>query len=425
MTRFMRSWQYGTAVLASVAVGLLALSSGAGASNTKVTITEEDYFNTPGQIAALSAYSKQFEKAHPGVTVKRQYVPFANLDTKLLTQATGGDLPNLLAVDNPFVSTMISTGQVVPLSGLSGFSTKGYYPAVIDEGLSKGKYYSYPVAGANSIALIYNIPMFKAANLTPPKTWAELVSDAKALTNAQQGVYGIALTCEPAEDTTWQWEPFFWSNGGNTTFSNVGGTAGVQALTLWQTLINDGSASKACLSWSQTPAASTQFIAGKAAMMVNGPWNFPTMNQSHQFYGKQFGVVPIPTRVAGKHVIVPLGGEDWMIGKSGGSAAEQASFEYIQGLQAPAVELKLAKLFGYLPGKIAVAKTYVKQAGPEWKVYVDQTLFAHPRTLGLGVKYPKISQAVWTAIQAALSGSQSPQSALSTAQTQIKSILHG
>ena len=422
MTRFMRRWQYGIAVLASVLVGLLALSSGAGAS-TKITITEEDYFNTPGQIAALSAYSKQFEKAHPGVTVKRQYVPFANLDTKLLTQATGGDLPNLLAVDNPFVSTMISTGQVVPLSGMKGFSTKGYYPAVIDEGLWKGKYYSYPVAGANSIALIYNIAMFKAAHLTPPKTWADLVSDAKALTTSS--VYGIALTCEAAEDTTWQWEPFFWSNGGNTNFSNVGGTAGVQALTLWQQLIQDGSASKACLSWSQTPAASTQFISGKAAMMVNGPWNFPTMNQSHQFYGKQFGVVPIPTRVAGKHVIVPLGGEDWMIGKSGGTAAEQASYEYIQGLQAPAEELKLAKLFGYLPGKIAVAQKYLKQAGPEWKVYIDQTLYAHPRTLGLGTKYPKISEAVWTAIQAALSGSSSVQGALSTAQTTIKGILHG
>jgi len=160
-------------------------------------------------------------------------------------------------------------------------------------------------------------------------------------------------------------------------------------------------------------------------MMVNGPWNFPTMNQAHMFYGKQFGVVPIPTRVAGKHSIVPLGGEDWMIGKSGGKAVEQMAFEYIQGLQAPAEELKLAKLFGYLPGKIAVAKTYVKQAGPEWKVYVNQTLYAHPRTLGLGTKYPKISQAVWTAIQSALSGSQTPQSALSTAQNQVKSILGG
>jgi len=259
VTLLTRKWQLSAVALAAVFALLLALSQGARASSN-ITITEEDYFNTPGQIAALAAYSKSFEAAHPGVTVKRQYVPFANLDTKLLTQATGGDLPNLLAVDNPFVSTMISTGQVTPLSGLSGFSTKGYYPAVINEGLYKGKYYSYPVAGANSIALIYNIPMFKAAHLSPPSTWAQLLSDAKALTTSSR--YGIALTCEPAEDTTWQFEPFFWSNGGNFTFSNIGGSAGVQALTLWQQLIQQGSASKACLTWSQTPAASSQFIAG-------------------------------------------------------------------------------------------------------------------------------------------------------------------
>jgi ABC-type glycerol-3-phosphate transport system substrate-binding protein len=99
------------------------------------------------------------------------------------------------------------------------------------------------------------------------------------------------------------------------------------------------------------------------------------------------------------------------------------AFEYIKGMQSPAMELKLAKLFGYLPPKIAVAKVYVRQAGPEWSVYVNQTLFAHPRTLGLGVKYPKISQAVWTAIQAALSGSKSVPDALNTAQSQISSIL--
>ena len=188
-------------VAACAVAGCSQSASTSGTSGTKTTITEEDYFNTPGQIAALAAYSKAFEAAHPGVTVKRQYVPFADLDAKLLTQAAGQDLPNLLAVDNPFVSTMISTGQVVPISGLSGFSTTGYYPAVIDEGLSGGKYYSLPVAGANSIALIYNIAMFKAAHLTPPKTWADLVSDAKALTTSAR--YGIALTCEAAEDTTW------------------------------------------------------------------------------------------------------------------------------------------------------------------------------------------------------------------------------
>ena len=414
---------WGLAAVTAAMCIVVGLSQSTSSAASKVTLTEEDYFNTPGQIAALNLYSKQFEKSHPGVTIKREYVPFANLDTKLLTQAAGHDLPNLLAVDNPFVSTMISTGQVIPLSGLQGFSTKGYYPAVIKEGFSGGKYYSLPVAGANSIALIYNIAMLKAAHVSPPKTWAQLVTAAKALTTPDH--YGIALTCEAAEDTTWQWEPFFWSNGGKPTFANVASAPGVQALNLWKQLIDDKSASKDCLQWSQTPAASTQFIDGKAAMMVNGPWNFPTLNQNKLFYGKQFGIVPVPTRVAGKHVIVPLGGEDWMVSKSGGTSAQQLAFEYIRGMQSPAMELKLAKLFGYLPGKIAVAKTYLRQAGPEWKVYINQTLFAHPRTLGLGVKYPKISQAVWTAIQAALSGSKSVPDALSSAQNQISTILKG
>jgi multiple sugar transport system substrate-binding protein len=418
-----RKRSLGLAALVVAACAVFGVAQASSSAASKITLTEEDYFNTPGQTAALAAYSKQFEAAHPGVTVKRQYVPFANLDTKLLTQAAGHDLPNLLAVDNPFVSTMISTGQVVALSDLSGFSKTGYFPAVINEGLANGKYYSLPVAGANSIALIYNIAMLKAANVSPPKTWAQLVTAAKALTTPDH--YGIGLTCEAGEDTTWQWEPFFWSNGGKATFANVASAPGVQALSLWKQLIDDGSASKDCLNWSQTPAVSTQFIDGKAAMMVNGPWNFPTMNQNKMFYGKQFGIVPVPVRVPGQHVIVPLGGEDWMISKSGSSAAQQMAFEYINGMQTPAMELKLAKLFGYLPGKPAVAKKYLKQAGPEWGVYINQTLFAHPRTLGLGVKYPKISQAVWTAIQSGLSGSQSVQDALNTAQGQISTILKG
>jgi multiple sugar transport system substrate-binding protein len=409
------------ALVAAAVCAVLGVSQGTGSAATEITLTEEDYFNTPGQIAALNLYSRQFEATHPGVKIKRQYVPFANLNSKLLTQAAGHDLPNLLAVDNPFVSTMISTGQVVALSDLKGFSDKGYFPAVIKEGLSNGKYYSLPVAGANSIALMYNIAMLKEANVSPPKTWAQLLTAAKALTTSDH--YGIALTCEAAEDTTWQWEPFFWSNGGKFTFANIAGAPGVQALSLWKQLIDDGSASKDCLNWSQTPAASSQFIAGKAAMMVNGPWNFSALKQGKMFYGKQYGIVPVPVRAPGQHVIVPLGGEDWMISKSGDSATQQMAFEYIKGMQTPAMQLKMATLFGYIPGKIAVAKKYVQQAGPEWKVYANQTLFAHPRTLGLGVKYPKISQAVWTAIQAALSGSKSVPDALKTAQSEISTIL--
>ncbi len=57
-------------------------------------------------------------------------------------------------------------------------------------------------------------------------------------------------------------------------------------------------------------------------------------------------------------------------------------------------------------------------ANPELKVWVEAVKAAKGRTGdNLGTKYPKISEPLWTAVQAALSGSQSPQAALSNAQT--------
>ena len=51
--------------------------------------------------------------------------------------------------------------------------------------------------------------------------------------------------------------------------------------------------------------------------MANGPWNFSGLAQAHMYCAKQFGIVPVPTRVAGQRVIVPLAGEDWTDGPPG------------------------------------------------------------------------------------------------------------
>ncbi len=422
------------ALLVAVVCAFTALAGTPAHATTHITLTEEDYFSTPGQVAALASYSKAFERAHPGVTVKRVEVPFANLDSKLLTQAGSHDLPNLLASDNPFVAAMVATRQIMPLNKFKGFSTKGYYPAVLDEGLIKGKNYSLPVAGENSIALIYNIADFKAAGISsPPKTWTQLEADAKLLTTkggaAAGGVSGFGVTCDNAEDATWQWEPFFWGDKGSFTFSDISHKPGQQAMTLLQKLLAPGGGGydDGCSNYSQTPSETDDFIAGKLAMMLNGPWNFPSFsaNKPPENYGKYYGVAPIPTESAGQKAVVPLGGEDWEISKSGNSTEQQLAFDYIKGMQSSSEELKLAKQFGYLPARISVAKKYVKQAGPAWGVLATQTLYAHPRTLGLGTKYNKISTAVWDAISAVSADPTGSEvsSALSTAQTAINGAL--
>ena len=419
----------GRPVIVVVGISLLAAtaaacssspSSGGGAAASgsgggKVTITEFDYY-TGGANAAMNAYNAQFMKAHPDITVKRTSVPYANLITKILQDASAGDMPNLMLIDNPNVPEVAATGQLVPLDSMPGFTTSGYTPGAISECTYQGKHYCYPI-GTNTIGLFYNKAMLAAAHLTPPATWAQLQADAKQLTTS--GHYGIAFDATNDEQSTWQLEPFFWSNGGSLT--SVSTPAFQQALQLWVNMAKDGSASKSVLTWGQDPDLTEQFLHAKAAMIIDGPWIFPELNAAGWKYNQQYGIVPIPVNQAGQTVITPLGGETMDIGAGGSSAQQQAAWEWIEGLQQPATMEQVASMMYYLPTKPAVIQQYLK-GGPEFTEFAREIQTARPRTTEFGSNYPKVSQAIWTAIQAAITGTASPGSALQTAQGTISGI---
>jgi hypothetical protein len=107
----------GAAVLAATAA---ACSSGnGGSSGGKVTITEFDYY-TGGANAAMNAYNAQFMKAHPNIVVKRTSVPYANLITKILQDASAGDMPNLMLIDNPNVAERTPAASWCPWTPCPG-----------------------------------------------------------------------------------------------------------------------------------------------------------------------------------------------------------------------------------------------------------------------------------------------------------------
>ncbi|MFZ0003283.1 MAG: extracellular solute-binding protein, partial [Trebonia sp.] len=140
----------GTAAACSSSPSSSSGSSGSAASSGKVTITEFDYYTGPtGADAAMNWYNSQFMKAHPNVTVQRTSVPYANLITKILQDATAGDMPNLLIIDNPNVPEVAATGQLVAFNGLPGFTTSGYTAGATSECTYQGKQYCYPI-GTNT-----------------------------------------------------------------------------------------------------------------------------------------------------------------------------------------------------------------------------------------------------------------------------------
>ena len=304
----------GALPLALTACGSSAPAGGSpSAAGKGLSLTIEDYYTAP----LAANYDKIYKAcaAAEGDTITSTHVPGPSLITKVLQQETSKTLPDVLMLDNPDVQQIASSGALTPLSDY-GITGQGVEQEVLAAGTLNGKLYGL-APGVNSLALFYNKDMFAAAGLTPPTTWAELASDAKKLSG--NGKYGFAFAGTNTYEGTWQFMPWMWSNGGTETQLNSAQNA--QALDFLASLVKDGSVSASVVGWGQGDALN-QFIAGKAAMMENGPWEIPSIKAVK---GLNFGYVPLPASIAGQKSTAPLGGETFTVPNTGNTAKEAAA----------------------------------------------------------------------------------------------------
>ena len=388
-------------------------ASGKGAA-TPGTITEMDYF-TANQDTTITKLFKTFEQKNHGVKISRVYVAGQAYLQKVLQEATAGSLPNLLMLDNPMLPDIASTGILVPLNTLGTLNLKPYFKGSLSEGKYKGKLYALPV-GNNTIALYYNKKLFKKYKISsPPKTWAQLLVDAKKLTHGS--VYGFGFSAGSGSgNVSWQSEPFLWSNGGHLRTPNS--ASDKQTLTFFKQLVDAHAMPQSVVNWTQQDVQN-EFEQGRVAMMINGPWITSQLNQTK---GLDYGVAEIPVRVPKQKIVPPLGGEVFAITKSTPSNEERA-FKLLQWLlNNENTVQQLDTGFGYVPAYSSAVNAVVKKDG-YLKVFATEVRTARARTTYLGAKYPQVS-AIWgNAVQSVITGQTSVAAAAASAQRQIHSAL--
>lgn len=398
------------AVVAALAAPLVLAACGGGtasapaASEEVKSIRVVDYYNNEPDntiyATALGACA-----AENGVTIDRQAVPGADLIAKVLQQASSKTLPDILMLDNPDLQQIAATGALAPI-GDFGLSAEGEAQGVIDASTYKGKVYGLqPVT--NTIALFYNKDILKAAGITPPTTWDELKAAAAALTSGDQ--YGVAFSAPSTYEGTWQFLPFMWSNGGDE--KNIATPQTAAALQLWVDLKNSRSASESVVTWTQADV-NDQFIAGNAAMMVNGPWQLPVLNKATNLH---FGIVPIPAPKAGDKVVAPLGGETWTIPNTGNKARQAIAAKVVNCLNSDKNQLSLAAGRQTVPTRTALDKQFIV-ANPSMEAFSQLVKTARARTGELGDAWPAAATKIYTAVQLALVGGVTPTEALQQAQ---------
>ncbi|CAL9272536.1 hypothetical protein SUDANB5_00983 [Streptomyces sp. SudanB5_2050] len=344
-----------------------------------------------------------------GVTIEQQSVPAAQVMTKALRMASSKSLPDIVQFDASEMPTFADAGGLTDLRSL-GLSTEDVPEGIVDFGSYRGTYYG-AARSVNTLALFYNKDVLDKAGVEVPTTWAELRETAQRLTQGKR--YGLALSAGGAEDGVFQFLPFMWSNGGDET--DLDSPRVVEALDYWKGLLGDGSLSKSTVNWTQADV-NDQFMAGNAAMMINGPWQVETLNTDESLH---WGIAPIPVPEAGEDSVGPLGGAVLTVPNTGDEAREKTAGKIVACLSSEEEQLTYALNSWMVPANAKAAAVW-RERVPELDSLADQVAVARSRTAKLGAGWSSVSLALQSAFQSALTG-QSGETALKRAQQRATS----
>ncbi len=383
----------------------VASAGTAAAGNTgKGDVTIWYYWETQLHQVALNKLIDNFNKSQSDITVTAKYIPFADFKKQLSIGVAASNLPDLVIMDNPDLASYAAMGIFEDITGK--FDTANYFPGPLNSCTLDSKLYGVPV-GSNDLCLFYNTDMLKAAGVSVPTTWDELKAAAAKLTSGK--VKGFAFSALQNEEGDFGFTTFLWSTGASSYEMNSPG--GIKALTYVKDLFDAGSISKDCINWTQGDVMN-QFISGNAAMMINGPWQLPTMRKDSK--GVNWDVAPLPKDAK---PATGLGGEDWGVIKGGNT---DASLTFLKYATSKENSLDLLNALGYISSRSDIAATQFT-SDKQMQTFVDQLQYAQAR--GPHPKWPSISDAISLAFNEVITGANTPENAATKAQTTIDGII--
>jgi ABC-type glycerol-3-phosphate transport system substrate-binding protein len=182
-----------TALLVTGLAGARTSSAGRAHQNLAVsgTITFDGIWTASSGQTQFADVIKAFNKTYPNVHVK--YKPVGDsLPTVLATAVAGGNPPDMADIAQPgTVAQFAKQGKLKPITYAKSVIGQNFAPAWQQLGTYSGKLYALVFKAANKSVVWYNVPAFKAAGVTPPKTFAKLLTVAKTIKASGTPAYSI------------------------------------------------------------------------------------------------------------------------------------------------------------------------------------------------------------------------------------------
>ncbi len=415
-------------IVAAVCLSIMAASlSTAAYAKTKLTMYYPVAVGGP-LTKIVDGMVADFMKQNPDIEVNAIYAGnYNDARIKALAALNSGQPAQLSVMFSIDLYELIEQDAIVAFDDVVKTDEekdwlKSFYPTLMQNGTTGGKTWGIPFQ-RSTIVMYYNKDAFKAAGLDPekaPASWDELVAAGKKLTKSDGSQWGMMIPSTGYPywmfgALSMQNDQVLMNSAGNQT--NFAEPATIEALQFWKDL---GSKHKVMpdgtIEWG---TLRKNFLEGKTAIMWHSTGNLTTVKKKAAF---DFGVAMLP---ANKRRGTPTGGGNFYIFKKTTPEERSASMKLIKFMTSPAQSANWSMQTGYMGISQAAYDTselqeYVK-GFPYAAVARDQLEFA---TAELSTyETGRVRKSLDDAIQAALTGSKTPEEALKEAQATADRLL--
>jgi len=358
-----------------------------------------------------------FETENPDITVNAVYSGnYDDTRVRALSALASGEPAQLAVMFSIDAYDLIEQEFIVPFDDIEGVDAAwldSFYPALMANGQIEGKTWGIPFQRSTIVAY-YNKELFEAAGLdpeSPPTTWDELVSMGKALTGDGTSGLMIPSTGYPY----WMFQALAIQNGrelmsddGLTTYFDD--EAVVETLAFWQSLSSEhGIMPAGTVEWGTLRQA---FLEGQAAMMWHSTGNLTAVKNEASF---EFGVAELPANIQPGS---PTGGGNFYVFEDTTDEERAAALKLIKFMTSPEQAAAWSIATGYMGVSPAAYETEALQAYTE---EFPPALVARNQLENAVAEFStfetaRVRDGLNNAIQAALTGTSTPEEALSEAQ---------
>jgi sn-glycerol 3-phosphate transport system substrate-binding protein len=395
---------------------------------------------TNGEV--LTKLVKQYNASQKKVSVSLAFQgSYDEVSDKYVTALRGGDLPEVVQLEETRLQLMIDSKSIVPAQecvDAAKYDLSHHAPVVLKEWSVDGVLWPMPFNVSNPV-LYFNSKAFEKAGLdpaNPPTTFDGVVQAARTMVDKGVAKHGFAVELAPWYIEQWfskANEPIVDNDNGRSgraTKALIDSPAGKEAFGFVKKLVDDGLA----LNVGRNASGQDHLVAvatGNAGMTIGTSAAIGgalDVLATGQFPDVALGVGPMPGPDSPDGGTVPGGAALYIVKKGRSPEQIAASWDFLRWLNEPEQQATWHAGTGYIPiREDATELPAVQQLWkerPQFKVAYDQVVSSRSALGGPVIgAYKEFREAIVTAMERMILQGQSVDDSLAQAQKEATAAI--